>query len=688
MDELEEVKSKINLLEYIRNTYDLGKETKASGGYLFKNCPMCNSTSSKSGDAGHFYINPNTNSYSSFSGCCKGGSIIDFIMEFYKVDKKEAIEKVKDIAGIRRSGGNNQMNNNTKPNTNSQKNKQEETRKEAEKKDFIRNQKRQFIIDSLAKQSPENKQKVYEYLESRGISKEIGDKYHLFISNEVYEDKSTGTEGTSRIVIPIYYGNEPISYVARALTDVQGRAKALNSAGTQMPLNIEYLRNEIQKGHDKCIYVCEGWADALSFEDVGKKAIALHSTQQINKLKDFIEANKFTASKYVYMLCCDNDEAGQKANSELAEYFTDNNISYHKMQIPEEYNDINEWYIATGDKELFTKAINPFAKETTLEYIDSSFLNDIKRMKSFKGRSTGFKNLDREINGVIPGLYVIGAISSLGKTTFITQVADQMASKGEHIIFFSLEQSRFELVAKSISRQTCILNPKEAKTSLEIMQNTEVSDLTLKAVEKYQGIAYNSIIVEGNFNITVNSIRDYIDFYISTTGIKPVVVLDYLQILRPINDRLTDKQQVDYNVTELKRISRDYDIPVFVICSFNRDNYTTTVDFTSFKESGAIEYSADVVIGLQLQVMEEIQEMKNPKISEIREKINNAKNEEPRRVQLIGLKNRNGRSYFKCNYKYYPAYNFFEEADIIPTYRGTGRMYSKNKWEDNDDLPF
>lgn len=688
MDELEEVKSKINLLEYIRNTYDLGKETKASGGYLFKNCPMCNSTSSKSGDAGHFYINPNTNSYSSFSGCCKGGSIIDFIMEFYKVDKKEAIEKVKDIAGIRRSGGNNQMNNNTKPNTNSQKNKQEETRKEAEKKDFIRNQKRQFIIDRLAKQSPENKQKVYEYLESRGISKEIGDKYHLFISNEVYEDKSTGTEGTSRIVIPIYYGNEPISYVARALTDVQGRAKALNSAGTQMPLNIEYLRNEIQKGHDKCIYVCEGWADALSFEDVGKKAIALHSTQQINKLKDFIEANKFTASKYVYMLCCDNDEAGQKANSELAEYFTDNNISYHKMQIPEEYNDINEWYIATGDKELFTKAINPFAKETTLEYIDSSFLNDIKRMKSFKGRSTGFKNLDREINGVIPGLYVIGAISSLGKTTFITQVADQMASKGEHIIFFSLEQSRFELVAKSISRQTCILNPKEAKTSLEIMQNTEVSDLTLKAVEKYQEIAYNSIIVEGNFNITVNSIRDYIDFYISTTGIKPVVVLDYLQILRPINDRLTDKQQVDYNVTELKRISRDYDIPVFVICSFNRDNYTTTVDFTSFKESGAIEYSADVVIGLQLQVMEEIQEMKNPKISEIREKINNAKNEEPRRVQLIGLKNRNGRSYFKCNYKYYPAYNFFEEADIIPTYRGTGRMYSKNKWEDNDDLPF
>lgn len=686
MDELEEVKSKIDLLEYVRSNYDLGKETKSSGGYLFKNCPMCNSTSSKSGDAGHFYINPNTNSYSSFSGCCKGGSIIDFLMEFYNLGKKEAIDKAKDIAGIRRSGGNNQMNSNTKPSTNNQSNKQEEARKEAEKKEFIRNQKKQFIVDNLAKQSPENKQKVYEYLASRGISKEIGDKYHLFISNEVYEDKNIGTEGTSRIVIPIYYDNEPMSYVARALTEVEGRAKALNSAGPQIPLNIEYITKELQPGEDKFIYICEGWADALSFEDVGKKAIALHSTQQINKLKEYIEKNTFTASKYVYMLCCDNDEAGHKANLELAEYFTDNNISYHKMQIPEEYNDINEWYIATGDKDTFKKLLNPFTKQTVLDYIDNSFLKDIERMKGFKGRSTGFRNLDKEINGVVPGLYVLGAISSLGKTTYITQLADQMASRGEHIIFFSLEQSRFELVAKSISRQTCMLNPKEAKTSLAIMQNTDVADITIKAVEQYQPIAHNTIIVEGNFNINVISIREYVEQYIAFTGIKPVVVLDYLQILRPINDRLTDKQQVDYNVTELKRISRDYDIPIFVICSFNRDNYTTTVDFTSFKESGAIEYSADVVMGLQLKVMEEIQEMKKPTVSQIRNKINDAKNETPRRVELIGLKNRNGKSYFKCDYKYYPAFNYFEEADTIPEYTNNQTRRGYNSFD--TDLPF
>lgn len=583
------------------------------------------------------------------------------------------------------------VSNNT--NKNQHQNKQEEARKEAEKQEYIRNQKRQFIIDNLAHQSPENKQKVYEYMQSRGISKEIADKYHLFISNAVYEDKSTGTEGTSRIVIPIYYDNEPMSYVARALTEVEGRAKALNSAGTQIPLNIDYISKELKKDEDKCIYVCEGWADALSFEDIGKKAIALHSTQNINKLKDFINTNHFTASKYIYMLCCDNDEAGQKANSELAEYLQEKKISYHKVNIPKEYKDINEWYIATGDKDIFKKLLNPFTDKTVLDYIDSSFLNDIERMKSFKGRSTGFKSLDREINGVIPGLYVLGAISSLGKTTFITQLADQMASRGEHIIFFSLEQSRFELVAKSISRQTCILNPKEAKTSLAIMQNTDVADITIKAVEQYQEIAHNTIIVEGNFNININSIRNYVEEYITFTGIKPVVVLDYLQILRPLNDKLTDKQQVDYNVTELKRISRDFDIPIFVICSFNRENYATIVDFASFKESGAIEYSADVVMGLQLKVMEEIQNMKNPSKAQVREKMNNAKNETPRQVELVGLKNRNGKSYFKCEFKYYPAFNYFEEVGEFSSNYSNGYVGRNNRKklfdeDEKEDLPF
>ena len=64
---------------------------------------------------------------------------------------------------------------------------------------------------------------------------------------------------------------------------------------------------------------------------------------------------------------------------------------------------------------------------------------------------SGYQNLDAVTN-LYPGLYVVGAISSLGKTTFVHQMADQVAESGNPVLFFSLEQSTLELASKSLSR--------------------------------------------------------------------------------------------------------------------------------------------------------------------------------------------------------------------------------------------
>ena len=58
---------------------------------------------------------------------------------------------------------------------------------------------------------------------------------------------------------------------------------------------------------------------------------------------------------------------------------------------------------------------------------------------------TGFSNLDKILEGgLYEGLYIVGAISSLGKTTLITQIADQIAEAGEDVLIFSLEMARSE----------------------------------------------------------------------------------------------------------------------------------------------------------------------------------------------------------------------------------------------------
>jgi replicative DNA helicase len=104
--------------------------------------------------------------------------------------------------------------------------------------------------------------------------------------------------------------------------------------------------------------------------------------------------------------------------------------------------------------------------------------------------------------------------------------------------------------------------------------------------------------------------------------------------LSPLNEKLTDKQIVDRNISELKRLTRDLDIAVIAISSFNRQNYAEEVSFESFKESGAVEYSVDVLIGLQLWVK------KSTPQAEKREAIDDAKRKDPREIELVILKNR------------------------------------------------
>lgn len=242
-----------------------------------------------------------------------------------------------------------------------------------------------------------------------------------------------------------------------------------------------------------------------------------------------------------------------------------------------------------------------------------------------------------------------------GKTTFTLQLADNIARNNNKVIVFSLEQGRFELVSKAISRLTYEHSPGNARTHNAIMQNESLDDVTMRALEEYSNqIAPNEIIEEGDFSFSVDNIKAYIQDYIATTNERPTIIIDYLQILAPSNPKFTDKQQVDYNITSLKKISRDFRIPIIAISSFNRMNYTQQASFEAFKESGGIEYTADVLLTMQLKLLSEKDVVTNEAVREAKKKI-------PREVQLVCLKNRNGKSNFVINYDFNPVFNNFKE---------------------------
>lgn len=288
------------------------------------------------------------------------------------------------------------------------------------------------------------------------------------------------------------------------------------------------------------------------------------------------------------------------------------------------------------------------------EYMVNGLSADLEDFVKGGRIKSGYRNLDL-ITNLYPGFYVLGAVSSLGKTTFMHQMADQIACAGQPVLFFSLEQTRLELTTKSLSRIMAQVDARTARTSLQIRK-----ERVMAAERVYNAYADNVYVVENTFCATMSSIEKDVETFINEKQQKPVVVIDYLQVIQPPEgSNKTAKDLVDMHVSRLKKLQAKHKLVMMVVSSFNRQNYLTQVDFESFKESGGIEYTADVVWGLQLEVLHDALFNSASKINEKRQKIKEAKAANPRRVELVCLKNRFGISSYTCNFEYFPQFDFF-----------------------------
>lgn len=302
----------------------------------------------------------------------------------------------------------------------------------------------------------------------------------------------------------------------------------------------------------------------------------------------------------------------------------------------------------------------------------NTYLHDMmpSEMAEFQQRGriqSGYANIDALTN-MYPGFYVLGGISSLGKTTFAGQMGDQMAQNGEHVVYFSLEQTALELASKTISRQMCLLDATNALTSLQIRKQEGDAERLKPAIAEYGKFAGNITVVECTFNATIEDIERYVDEYVERNNIKPVVIIDYLQVIQaPEGSKLSTKDLIDSLVRRLKQIQTKHQIVLIALSSLNRQNYLTQIDYESFKESGGIEYTADVIWGLQLQVLHDDIFNKQGEINEKRQKVKDAKSANPRKIELVCLKNRFGISSYSCNFDYFPQFDCFKPTDVIKT---------------------
>ncbi len=536
-----------------------------------------------------------------------------------------------------------------------------------------------------------------DYWKKRGLSKEIVDSFNIGFCQDWKHPKTPNAPATDRLIIPTGEG----SYLARAVNPQIESKYSKQKVGPTRIFNIKALFDSQDP-----IFVVEGEIDAMSVIMAGGSAVGLGSLSMVGRLLDeAVEARR----KNILIIALDNDSEGSGAGNKAQKKIQERKEELKKKGLQITFADTKKLFLGCKDanealckdSELFKKAVmeemerakEEEEKERERELAElkkDSALESLpllmKKIEESKGSGctpTGFSNLDRELDGgLFPGLYIIGAISSLGKTTFCLQMADQIAKQSQkEVLIFSLEMSREELMAKSISRLTAAESDKagrgfsQAKSTRGILAGSRYENYSQAekeiiglAMDEYRTFAGRIYIHESSGETTVESIRRLSERHFSLTGSAPVIIIDYIQIIDPMKNQqgMTDKQITDRNVKALKMLSRDLDTSVIGISSFNRDNYNSSVNMASFKESGAIEYSSDVLLGLQFKEMDKIEaegrEGKS-KAKSINEKAaKNARELKPIQVQLKILKNRNG-SKGSVDFDFYPVFNRFQESE-------------------------
>ena len=367
----------------------------------------------------------------------------------------------------------------------------------------------------------------------------------------------------------------------------------------------------------------------------------------------------------IILLVNEKDPRAKSKAANVFKFLTNANLTVYKQNANRSFKAIT----CAGRENIKREIVEQYKANYSVGGNIAEFDNVINSNANTPAIKTGFKILDQVLDGgLYEGLYTIGAISSLGKTAFCGNIADNIATAGHDVIIFSFEMSKFEFIARSISKLTFAyflghrdkIKYEWCKTERGITDGSRYKNYTpeeIALINKCKSTyatkaGQHLYIYESIGEMSVNDIANIVKTHIENTGNKPVVIIDYLQLIKNEDPRINsnDKVKTDANLTALKKLSRDEKLAIIAISSFNRNSYETRARFESFKESGSVEYTSSVLLALQLAGVEEDNF-----------NVNEAKAKNPREVELVILKNRQAKSGDTIKYYYYPMFNFFYE---------------------------
>lgn len=502
------------------------------------------------------------------------------------------------------------------------------------------------------------------YLKGRGFDKTDFERFML------------GYDAAHDAVVFPYDTQDMSYYSTRCISE----KKFFKPGGIQEP-----LFNGRAVTQPKACFLCESQIDALSIMKVGGSATALGGGGANKLFADTLTGD----IKCMFVLAFDNDSSGWGFRDNVIAELKTRHLPYIEAVWSKEFRDAeckdaNDMLLLNA--ETFRKDVEAnTTKANPLEIrggITTGMMSTFKErmIESIPKVATGFKSFDKNIGGGLPnGMCVIGGISSMGKSAWVLQMSMNIARTGRPVIYNSLEMSRDDVLSRIISSmcyEYCIKNNISTAYAIpygSMMSNykgyrKQVQEIVMKMCDEFENTFSKHLIVQCNENckdnnqINADEIARTALYTKEMYGVSPVIVVDYLQFL-DVPDNMTgaqEKQNLDRSISILHSLGDELKTPVVTIASLNRANGGSDIEMDSFCGTSRIEYTANLLCGLQPQGF-------GKKSTDHAAELEKCKQETKRYVEVKVAKLRGGRAISRTNMSFMSSHNYFVDDDKKPT---------------------
>jgi replicative DNA helicase len=270
-------------------------------------------------------------------------------------------------------------------------------------------------------------------------------------------------------------------------------------------------------------------------------------------------------------------------------------MAFNEMEEVEKILDRAEKRIFSIAQKSLTQKFVPVKEtlEEAFERIDKLS----KQGASLRGIPTGFRDLDNILAGLQKSdLIILAARPTMGKSALATSIALNVAIRENVPVgIFSLEMSKDQIVDRFIASLAGIdlWRLRTGRLSAEGDQNDFV-----KIQRAMAHLAEAPIYIDDAPTSTVLQMKAMCRRLQAEKGLG-LVIVDYLQLMEPLNPDASPVQQVSENSKALKALARELQVPVLAISQLSRavEHRSPPIPkLADLRQSGTIEQDADVVL--------------------------------------------------------------------------------------------